>query len=243
MNRLIVAFLMAAAPAAALAQTDGDDGPPRAADDDFMSLSVTPRVQSSVLVQGGYDAARDEVVFDSTVEAELTRWLAVRAGGSYNGTFRPIFGAKVQALRQADAGLDLAVSGGYEPLGFNQVPAVAALASVGRSFGALALVANAGIGVGLEEAERYGDARLAALVRVARDLRVGADSRFRIDLERDSDEPEGEPDWELTAGPLATLTAGRFAVTGTVGLSAIRFRLEDHTSVGAMAQLGVGAVF
>ncbi len=197
-------------------------------------------------VLGGYDGAKGGVAFESVVEARLLGPLSIRAGGSYvgpNGKMRPIVSAKLDALRQERHGIDLAVSAGYEPHGFNTVPAAGALVAIGRGFGDLYLLGNAGYGLGLEEGEHYGDTRLAALYRVTGNLRLGLDSRFRIDLERDSDEPAGEPDWELLAGPAATVTFGRFAVTGGGGLSAIRMRLENDTRVGALAYLGFGAVF
>jgi hypothetical protein len=201
-----------------------------------------------VFVQGGYDAARGGATADGVVEARLTDRLALRAGASVagpDGGARPILGGRLDVLRQgADGGgLDVALAAGYEPQGFNTVPAVAITAAAGRRFGALTVAANLGAGAGLEEGEVYGDARMAAHVRVARDLRLGVDSRLRLDLERDADEPEGEPDWELVAGPTATLTAGRFAVTGGAGVSAVRLRLSAEGRAGALVHLGLGMVF
>jgi hypothetical protein len=64
-----------------------------------------------------------------------------------------------------------------------------------------------------------------------------------VDLERDADEPEGEPHWELVAGPVVTMTAGRFAATAAVGLSALRRRFELVTEVGAVGHFSLNAVF
>lgn len=246
---------IALAPAATRAETDkapSDIGETarRAADAGALlpwTMAARSDTQTAVVhLSGGYDAAKDGATFESVLEARIFGRLSFRAGGSYvgpDGDVRPIFAGKVDALRQESQGVDLAVAGGYEPHGFNTVRAVAATVAVGRSFDRLRVQANVGAGVGLEEGERYGDTRLAALYRVGNRLRAGLDSRFRIDLERDTDEPEGEPDWELVAGPLATMTVGRFAVTGGAGVSAIRLRLETNTEVGPVTYVGVGTVF
>jgi hypothetical protein len=123
------------------------------------------------------------------------------------------------------------------------VPAVTALVAVGRSFGETAVYANAGYAQGLELDERYGDLRLGGLQRVAKGLHVGFDSRVRVDLERDSDEPAGEPDWELLAGPLASVSLGRFVLTAGPGVSAIKLRSGGASKVGVVGNVGLGAAF
>lgn len=252
---LAVALLVAFGPATSWAETDKapsdtDDTTRRAVDAGaLVPWTMSPRsdTQAAVVhVSGGYDAARDGAAFESLLEARIFGRLSFRAGGSYvgpDGDVRPIFSGKVDALRQEGHGVDVAVAGGYEPHGFNTVRAVAATVAVGRSFDRLRVQANVGAGIGLEEGERYGDTRLAALYRITDRVRAGLDSRFRIDLERDADEPEGEPDWELVAGPLATMTIGRFAVSGGVGVSAIRLRLETNTEIGPLTYVGLGTVF
>lgn len=250
---LLVTFALA--PATSWAQTDKAptdiaERARRAADAGALvpwTMSARSDTQAAVVhLSGGYDAAKNGATFESFVEARIFGRLSFRAGGSYvgpDGEVRPLFAGKVDALRQEGQGVDLAVAGGYEPHGFNTVRAVAASVAVGRSFDRLRVQANVGAGLGLEEGERYGDTRLAALYRVGNRIRAGVDSRFRIDLERDTDEPEGEPDWELVAGPLATMTLGRFAVTGGLGVSAIRLRLETNTEVGPLSYVGLGTVF
>src|SRR3546814_991054 len=66
--------------------------------------------------QGGYDGAREGVVFEGVVEASLAKRLSVRAGGSYvgpEGKVRPLVAGKVNVLREGAHGVDLAMSGGY----------------------------------------------------------------------------------------------------------------------------------
>jgi hypothetical protein len=183
---------------------------------------------------------------DSIVEAQILDRFALRAGMSYlpaKDGFGLRVDGKLDALRQETHGLDLAIAAGYQSTGFNEVPAVAAHLAIGRSSGRLSLLANVGYGVGLEEAEQYGNAGLAGFYRVTEDVQVGIDSRFRIDLERDSDEPPGERDWDLMAGPQATVTVGPLAVTAGGGLAANQLRLDPETRVGALGYLGLGAAF
>src|SRR5262245_39247807 len=116
--------------------------------------------------------------------------------------------------------------------------------ALGRSIGNVQLLTNIGYARGLErEEEHYASASAAGLVRVSERVQVGVDSHFDIDLERDDDEPAGEREWELQAGPLVTVTAGPLAVTGGAGLTANRLRLEPGTNVGALAYVGLGAAF
>jgi len=181
------------------------------------------------------------------MEAQLLGRLSLRGGGEYTeqgGRFRPQIGVRVDALRQESQGVDLAVLGGYESAGFNGVRAVSAAVAVSRGFGDSRVVSNLGAGFGLDDGERYGDFRLAGLHALTDRFQVGIDSRLRVDLERDSNEPAGEPSWELTSGPMASYALGRFILTASGGLSALKLRQGDTSNhVGAMGSLGLGAVF
>ncbi|MEZ4408373.1 MAG: hypothetical protein R3A52_18130 [Polyangiales bacterium] len=197
-------------------------------------------------VQGGYDSARGGATIDSAVQANLAGRVSLRAGVGWtgpSGDVRPSVALSVDALRQESHGVNLAIYGGYTGQGFNLVPAATVPAAVSRSFGRLNLLANLGYGYGLEQGEHYGEARVAGLVRVHRLLTVGVDARARLDLERDDDEPTNEPDWDVFAGPVATLTAGRFAVGAGVGYSAVKYRLTPGTTSGMVANLTLGAAF
>jgi hypothetical protein len=216
----------------------------------FLPWTMAARSDSQralVYGQGGYNAAEKSGVFETVAEAQIFGRVSLRAGGAYFGeTFRPEAGLRIDALRQEAHGVDLAVLGVYETKGFNTVRAITARVAISRAFGetgATRLVSNLGYGIGLEEGEGYGDFRLAGLRRLTEKLHVGVDSRLRVDLERDSDEPPGEPDWEVVAGPVATYAIDRFIVTAMAGYSALKFRLVDGTRSGAIGTLGVGAVF
>lgn len=215
----------------------------------FSAWTMTARSNAQRTVGrviGGYDGAADKAVMDSIVEAQVIDRASLRAGVAYLPTsdgFGLRIEGKVDALRQEEHGLDLAIAAGYQSTGFNEVPAVAANLAVGRRLGRLQLLANVGYGRGLEEAEQYGNAGIAGLYRVASDVQVGVDSRFRIDLERDADEPPGERDWDLMAGPQATVTIGPMAVTAGGGLAANQLRLDPEVNIGALVYLGLGAAF
>jgi hypothetical protein len=196
--------------------------------------------------QGGYDSGGKGAVFQTVIEAQVFGRVSLRAGGSYGGTgerFRPEAGLRVDALRQNQHGVDLALLGVYEGESFNMVRAITARVAISRSLGDTRLVTNLGYGVGLDQDERHGDLRLAGLQRLSPNLHLGLDSRLRVDLERDDDEPAGEPDWELVAGPLATYSLGRFVVSASAGVSALKLRLVEKRQVGAIGTLGFGAVF
>lgn len=215
----------------------------------FSAWSVAARSNTQrtlARVVGGYEGSSGKALFDTAVEARILDRLAVRTGGSYLPTtegFGLRFGGKLDALRQETSGVDLAIVGGYEATGFNEVPAVGGQVALGRTEGRLVLLANVGYARGLEEAEQYASAGAAAHYRVTPDVLLGVDSRFRIDIERDADEPPGEREWDLLAGPQVTIAIGPVALSGGAGLSAQRLRLETDTKVGALGQLGVGAAF
>jgi len=199
-----------------------------------------------VFMQGGYDGAERGAIYQMVGEAQLFERLSLRAGGSYFGrgdTVRPEVGLRLDVLRQEDQGVDLAVLGVYEAKGFNTVRAATARVAVSRAFGETRLVSNLGYGFGLQDGERYGDFRLAGLRRVTERVTFGLDGRLRIDLERDGDEPAGEPEWEAVAGPLVAYTLDRYVLSATAGYTATKLRLVNGAHDGVMAALGVGAVF
>jgi hypothetical protein len=199
-----------------------------------------------VFGQGGYNGADGAAIFQMVGEAQIFGRLSLRLGGGYygpNDTFRPEAGLRVDALRQERHGVDLAVLGVYEVKGFNTVKAITARVALSRTFGDTRVVSNLGYGFGLDEGERYGDVRVAGLHALTDKLQVGLDSRLRIDLERDDDEPAGEPDYEIIAGPVATYAIDRYVVSATAGYSALKYRLVPGTHSGAIGTVGVGAVF
>jgi hypothetical protein len=219
-----------------------------AAEGAFLPSPLTPRSDTQralVFVEGGWDQARGVAMLDSTIETRLTGPLALRVGAALDSEGESA-GArielKVDALRQERAGVNVAVAGGYESIGFNTVPAVVARVAVGRRFASTNVVASAAYGQGLDLGERHGEVGIAGVHRLSERLFVGLDSHFRIDLERDDDEPEGETDWEWVSGPVATVALGRLALTLRAGASAIKLR-DGRSGLGPVTTAGVGMVF
>ncbi len=197
---------------------------------------------------GGFDASKDAPVMQGSLDATLVERLTLRATTTNTGMSDQLkfgFGAMIDVARAEDYGVDFAIGGDYDLLGWNRMPAAVARAALGGNVGELRLQGNAGFGLGLGEAqgERYGDVRLSGLHPLSERWYAGVDSRARIDLERDGMEPSGELDYDVQAGPVATYTYGRIAVSATGGLSAWKLRSGDTKHVGAIGALGVGAAF
>jgi hypothetical protein len=146
-------------------------------------------------------------------------------------------------MREQQMGLDLALGGAYEMDGFNRVPAVVTQTAVGTTLGLTRLQANAGLGIGLERGERYGDLRLSGLHPVAQALYAGVDSRARMDLNRQMNEAPGDIDFDFQAGPVMQLAVGRFEVSAHAGMAGWKEHFGQTMKVGAMGALGVGAAF
>lgn len=198
---------------------------------------------------GGADLAKRAPVMLGTLDATLVDRVTIHATMQNIGmsnTLKPNVGMMFDVARNAEyGGLDLAVGGDYEFVGFNGVSALLTRAAVGADIGELRLQGNAGFGLGLEQGERYGDIRLSGLHPVAQSLYVGLDSRARMDLERGDVmmEPSGELDWDVQAGPVATMALGRFAVMANGGMSAWKQRTHETAQVGITGSVGLGAVF
>lgn len=215
----------------------------------FLISALSPRSEGRrglVTVSGGWDRARDGAIYDTTIEANLLGPLSLSAGALHDGpgtSASTHFELRLDALHQARHGLDLAIAGGYTDAGLNTVPAAVLRLAVGRNVGASYLLANVVYDHGLEEGERSGELRLAALYPVARAVHIGIDSRLQIDLERDSDEPSGEVDWDWRSGLVASYAWNQFVFTGGGGISALRLRSGGPTAVGPVVTAGLGTVF
>jgi hypothetical protein len=205
-----------------------------------------PRQGILIHSYGGYDAAKRSPVMIGTLDATLIERITLRAVGTNHGKsdqLRPSVGLLVDVLYQEHAGLDLALGADYELEGWNRQEWLVTRVAAARTAGVTRVQANAAFGLATNGVERYGDLRLSGLHPVAEGLYAGLDSRARLDLERDGDEPSGEMDWDVQAGPVATLALGRWAVSATGGVSAWKLRSGETTKLGAIGALGLGAVF
>jgi hypothetical protein len=203
-------------------------------------------IREGILIStfGGYDAAKETPLMFGSAELTVLKRLTVRATATNPGLseqLKPSFGLLYDVVR--DDYVDVAVGGDYELMSWNNYPAFVPHVAAATNAGAMRVQANAGMGIGTNGGERYGDFRLSGLHPVAPSLVAGVDSRARIDLERNADEPSGELDWDMQAGPVATLALGRFALSATGGVSAWKLRSRDNARLGAVGALGLGAAF
>jgi len=255
--RLSLFLLFVASPAFAkpFAEVTEEDVAPKseilasAAGGELLPWSVAARhVREGLLLKtyGGYDTATSTPMMIGSAELTVLKRLTFRALATNNDTsvaLKPTIGMLYDVLLEEDYGLDLAVGGDYEFEGWNHLPALVTHVAAATTAGETRLQANAAFGLATQGGERYGDLRLSGLHPVAQQLYAGLDTRARIDLERSMPEPVGELDWDVQAGPIATLALGRFALSATGGVSAYKMRSRDTSHVGAMGALGLGAAF
>ena len=168
---------------------------------------------------------------------------AVATNPAMTDELEPSVGLLFDVARQEHNGLDLAVGADYELMGWNRTEGLVTRVAAGTNAGLMRMTANAAFGAALGTGDNYGDVRVSGLHPVAEGVYAGVDSRARVDLERDGDEQDGELDWDMQAGPVATLAVGRWAVSASGGVSAWKQRSHDSSKVGAVGSLGVGAVF
>jgi hypothetical protein len=205
-------------------------------------------VRQGMLVNtyAGWDAAKDAPIMVGALEATLVDRFTLRASATNPGMtarLEPSVGLLFDLARQEDSGIDVALGGDYELTGWNQNPALVTRAAAGSTLGLTRVQANAGFGLATSGGERFGDLRLSGLHPVAEGVYAGLDSRARVDLERSGEEPLGELDWDMQAGPVATVAVGRFSVSATGGVSAWKLRSRDEAKVGAVGAFGIGAAF
>jgi hypothetical protein len=211
-----------------------------------LSAAAAHPAKANVKLLSGYDSATHSGLFRGEAEAKLAGPLGLRAGVSYDGVgnaTRPHAGGYFDLLRQKDHGINLSWHGRFESQSFNQVPEVAAGFALSHDFNGSLLLLNAEYGNSLQGNERNAAAGLALLQRLNDHFRLGIDSRFQIDLERDLDEPPGELDWRALGGPLLLANLGPVAATLGGGVSALHYRFAPTTEVGATAYAGLGAAF
>lgn len=260
-SRIFFAIIAVAALAGTprVAHADDDDvvdtepapssAPPSAEAGAFLPSALSPRSEGRrglVTVMAGWDQARGGGIYDAAAEAELLGPVSLLAGATYDGpgtSASPHLELRLDALTQARHGLDVAVAAGYAGAGLNTVPAAVLKVAIGRNVGASYLLANVVYDHGLEDGERSGELRLAALYPVTRATYLGIDSRLQLDLEHDNDEPAGETDWESRSGLVASYAWNRFVFTGEAGISALRLRSGGPTAAGPVVTAGFGTVF
>jgi hypothetical protein len=215
----------------------------------FLSSALSPRNEGRpglVTVMAGWDQARAGSIYDTSAEAQVLGPVSLLAGATYDGpgtSASAHFELRLDTLKQATHGVDMAVAVGYADAAFNTVPAAMVKVAIGRNIGASYVLANVVYDQGLQDGERAAELRLAALYPVAHTAHVGIDSRLQIDLERDSDEPAGETEWDWRSGLVASYAWNRIVFTVGGGISALRLRSGAPTAVGPVLTAGFGTVF
>jgi len=214
----------------------------------FLPLAFSPQVGAEAgfaSLTTSYEGGGERAVFEAAAEARLLPWLAVRTGIAMRSNpdqKRPLVAVRAQVLDQASHGLDASVGLSYEPDGIREAEGRMSLAvAAARRFGGVGLMTSVAYGQDPESDDRQVDARAAALVRVGTRVHAGLAAGVRGDLF--SDDPkrkEGEPELELTAGPLASVAVGSFAVFAQMGIDAARV---DTMKTGVLALGGMGASF
>jgi hypothetical protein len=163
------------------------------------------------------------------------------------GIFTPWGGTAVSGrlrlLQAGDGSLELAAFSSSGSYGFNTPYEQSVELLFSERSGRLRVLASAAYGAGIEDDERNGSAQLATLLSATHSLRLGLHSEVQLDLERDEDEPENEPDYRGLFGPLATysISSATFAIGG--GLSLFRFRQAATASRGPMGYVGLSTAF
>jgi hypothetical protein len=193
-----------------------------------------------------FDDSRKRAISEARADVRLFGPLSLHGGAMTamaSSSVAPLVGAQVRALSQDRHFIDGSFSATYLNEGFNLVPAAELRALVGRRFGDTSLYMNVAYTQGLERDERYVELRMAAQQQFwDRRVFAGVDSRLRVDAERDNDEPVHEAEADLMAGPVVGITVGSVAVSGFGGVSAVRYRDQSPSRVGAFAGMGVGVL-
>jgi hypothetical protein len=213
---------------------------PTFADDQMVTATsfLPAAAHGSASVASGYDAARAGVDLRAVGEGRLARWLSVRAGVEIAGSERPFVGLRARLLDETDDGVTGTLGLAYQQDGIRDGEGRLELA-VG--------VARAGLQARLAyaqdpEADDFkGDLQLAALHSFGGRFRAGGALHLQAELFSDDTKAQpGEPDLEASAGPVASVSVGDFALFAQVGVSAVRVERLD---VGVLALAGVGAIF
>jgi hypothetical protein len=249
---LFSALFLVAAPAFADDADSGEqpkqhDAKDAAESGNFLPFSTSPSTSASyATMMGGYDTARGGALVTTQLQARLHERFYLQVSGTYQGpsdsTLEPSVMGQAVLLDEKQQGLDLAIVGGWEHQGFNQVPDVVGRVAIGKHVGGAYLVGSSATGFGYNDNERYGELTLGGIGEVLPKLYAGVDARGRMDLQHDTD-PNTEDAWSAQAGPVATYAAGPVGITAVAGVSALRQHQSPDSKVGALTMLGIGGVF
>jgi hypothetical protein len=207
-----------------------------------LSIAASRHELAVVSGYGGYDGARNAGIMDVAAELRLYGPLYVRGGATYlsdTGTLKPTIGLELQFLQQTKHGISASLGVFYKPEGLDEPEGeVEAVLSLGRRFGRTTLLLNAAYGQDAELNESDAELRGAALVRVGRSLFTGFDARYRFAI---VSKMNGEPDWDVVAGPVMSYVVSGFTLSAQVGASALS--IASATKTGVIALGGLSRTF
>jgi hypothetical protein len=217
-------------------------------------IATTGAARALISTQAAYETAGAALRSEARGELSLSRRVRGRdwrLGASLFGgvsdvaadsaaRLRGHAGLKLQFLEQSQYGVDLSLAESYVSRAFNLQPAIVSELLVARRLRALAVLLNLAYGQGLAEQERFARCNAALLAELAPALLLGLDTQISTDLERDGDEPVGEPQRELLATPVVTYSWKQLAFKAYAGASWLRYRFADRDVRGALVGIGVG---
>jgi hypothetical protein len=209
----------------------------------FLPLTLAPRVDSQRafgVARGGYDSARRSGVLEGLADVTIIGPLAARIGVMYTqhnpSSLRPTGGLRLQALNQADHGIDAGVGVFYRAEGFTEAEGeIEGVLSFGWRLDQLGVFANLVYGQDPEARERDGEVRLSGLYELAARLQTGIDARIRFDL--GSQGNKREANYDLLVGPVASYAWNNLTVLAQLGASIYD---SDRTRTGIVALAGIG---
>jgi hypothetical protein len=222
----------------------------------ILPFGMSPRVSEGPAVghvTGGYDGGHRTAVADSIAEANVTRYLAIRAGVSSNdlwGRTTGLFGLKLGLLRQEKAPIDLALGVFYQPQAIQGDGQILSTLSLGRTFDSVSPFLTLGYGRDPEGDDQMGLTSLGAVVRVSDRFHLAIDSRARFQLASTDAKFANitKPVLDFVVGPLVAYSLGPFDFTAQGGLSGLAVQTpadartaHNSLTLGPLALLGVGA--
>jgi hypothetical protein len=159
---------------------------------------------------------------------------------------QPLLGGSASVNVLSGAAGDLGFTARYKRQGWEgNAGEIEALVGVSRDFGKTTALANAVFGADIGAPEKDGELAAAALTRLSDALSLGGDARARIALGNPEEEEEageeelsaeGEPKYEIVAGPVANLRGG--PVTAMLQVGGQVLGLRDGAEAGFIASAG-----
>jgi hypothetical protein len=218
----------------------------------FTVGAAMPKAHADVTALGGYDSAAREGRALSGAEAKVLPFLALRVdyehGPATGSNDQVTFGGRVQILNQAKQGVDFGAGFFYKAKDFRGEGDFLGSLMLGRNFGRWGVFANGLAGIDSEGDDWTTEVRLSTLYRATKELHVGFDARARYNFSDDEKRTSAQQlNWEMQAGPLASMALGPVALLAIVGPSALHLTepggATGRTTVGALAMAGAGAAF